>query len=229
MENSEDKNFFKYVFNFNDESKSETLNILQYALIAIIPVVLLNKTMSKYIPEVDENKGSLEVLAEIIVQISVMFTGILIIHRMITFVPTYSGVKYPDFNVVWIVLAVLMITLSLQTRLGEKVSVLFDRVVELWEGSRSDIKPKKKSAVRVSQPISGQISQQQTPSFNDGTSIMALPANPNQHNQPQQQTDFSGMYQHQNTPLVDANGPSMDMYTEPMASNAMGGSAFGSW
>ena len=226
MENYENKNFVKHVFNFDDESKSEILNILQYALTATIPVVLLNKTMSKYVPEVDENKGSLEVFAEIIIQISVMFTGLLLIHRMVTFVPTYSGVKYPDFNVVLIILAVLMITLSLQTRLGEKVSVLFDRVVELWDGSSKDKKPKKKSNVRVSQPIAGQMSQQ--PQFSDGTSIMALPANPSQQPQLQQQTNFNGMYQQDNTPLVGANAPGMEMYNEPVAANS-GFGGFSSW
>ena len=227
MENYENKNFVKHVFNFDDESKSEILNILQYALTATIPVVLLNKTMSKYVPEVDENKGSLEVFAEIIIQISVMFTGLLLIHRMVTFVPTYSGVKYPDFNVVLIILAVLMITLSLQTRLGEKVSVLFDRVVELWDGSSKDKKPKKKSNVRVSQPISGQMSQQ--PQFSDGTSIMALPANPSQQPQAQQQTNFNGMYQQDNTPLVGASAPAaMETYNEPVAANS-GFGGFSSW
>jgi|UniRef100_A0A6C0E5W4 hypothetical protein len=222
--NSENKNFIKHVFNFEDDSKSEILNILQYALIAIIPVVLLNKTMAKYVPEVDENKGSLEVSAEIILQVTIMFIGLLLIHRMITFVPTYSGVRYPEFNIIFIILSVLMITLSLQTRLGEKVSVLFDRVVELWDGSSKDKKPKKKSNVRVSQPISGQQSGQ--PQFNDGTSIMALPTNPSQ--QPQQQTNYNGMYQQDNTPLVGANAPATEMYNEPVAANA-GFGGFSSW
>ena len=117
-----------------------------------------------------------------------------------------------------------MITLSLQTRLGEKVSVLFDRVVELWDGSSKDKKPKKKSNVRVSQPISGQQSGQ--PQFNDGTSIMALPTNPSQ--QPQQQTNYNGMYQQDNTPLVGANAPATEMYNEPVAANA-GFGGFSSW
>ena len=63
--------FFKHVFNFDDESKADILNIVQYSLIAIIPVVILNKAMSRYIPEADEKKGSLEVSAEIIIQIIV--------------------------------------------------------------------------------------------------------------------------------------------------------------
>ena len=47
MDSSDESNkgFFKHVFNFDDDSKSEILNIIQYALIAIIPVVVLNKTI----------------------------------------------------------------------------------------------------------------------------------------------------------------------------------------
>jgi hypothetical protein len=139
MDNSdESKSFFKHVFNFDDDSKSEILNILQYSIIAIIPVVILNKTMQKYVPESDDKKSSLEISAEIVIQIIVMFIGLLIIHRIITFIPTYSGSKYPEFHIVYIILAILMITMSLQTKLGEKVSILVDRVTELWEGKKQN-------------------------------------------------------------------------------------------
>ena len=49
-------NFFRYVFNFDDESKAEFLNAIQYALLSIIPVVTLNKTVAKFIPEADDKK-----------------------------------------------------------------------------------------------------------------------------------------------------------------------------
>ena len=52
MDSSDDsKSFFKHVLNFDDDSKSDILNIIQYALIAVIPVVILNKSMGKYVPE----------------------------------------------------------------------------------------------------------------------------------------------------------------------------------
>ena len=118
MDSSDDsnKNFFKHVFNFDDDSKTDILNIIQYALLAIIPIVTLNKTIGKYVPEADEKKGSLEITAEIIVQVISTFMGLLLIHRMITFVPTYSGGKYPDFDIIYVILAILMITMSLQTK-----------------------------------------------------------------------------------------------------------------
>jgi hypothetical protein len=186
MDNSEEsnKNFFKHVFNFDDESKAEILNIIQYALLAIIPVIILNKLMSKYVPESNENKGSLEITAEIIVQIIVMFMGLLLIHRIITFIPTYSREKYPDFHIVYVILAILMITMSLQTKLGDKVSILVERITELWEGAPKKKKKKQSGAVKVSQPISGQITGQQMNNeainqaiYTDGTAISSLPTN----------------------------------------------------
>jgi hypothetical protein len=59
-------NFFKHVFNFDDESKAEILNIIQYALLAIIPIVILTKSISRFIPEAEEDKGSLEITLEIL-------------------------------------------------------------------------------------------------------------------------------------------------------------------
>jgi hypothetical protein len=236
--------FFKHVFNFDDESKADILNIVQYSLIAIIPVVILNKTMSRYIPEADEKKGSLEVSAEIIIQIIVMFIGLLIIHRIITFIPTFSETKYPDFNIIFIILAVLMITLSLQTRLGEKVSILVDRVLELWNGTSASKQGKNaknsKSGgnVKVSQPISGQSMMGQgitgQSMFNDGTSINSLPMNDMSTSMPPQQLpNYNNMHRQDTTPLVNAATPGaegLSMVQEPMAANSvLGGGAFGSW
>ena len=127
---SSKEGFFKHVFNFNTESKSDMLNIIQYSLIAVVPVIILNKITQRFIPEADEDKSSLELLAEVIIQMLVMFLGIFFINRFTTYFPTYSGEKYPDFSVITIILAVLVIVLSLQTKLGEKVSILVDRIME---------------------------------------------------------------------------------------------------
>ena len=247
MDSSDDsnKNFFKHVFNFDEESKSEILNIIQYALIAIIPVVILNKTIGKYVPEADDKKSSLEVSAEIILQIIVTFMGLLIINRIITFIPTYSGAKYPDFHIVYIILAILMITMSLQTKLGEKVSILTDRIMELWDGKSDNKKKNSKNSVKVTQPISGQItgqpmnlsSQAQTQAlYTDGTAISSLPTNDVGHGnentiQPQQLPNYNAMYQQDNTPLVGAATPggTQESFGPVAASEFLGGgSSFGS-
>jgi hypothetical protein len=217
--------FIKHVFNFNEESKADILNIIQYAVLALIPVVILNKAMQKYVPEADDEKASVMILLEILAQIIVMFLGILLIHRITTFVPTYSGEKYAGFNVTNIILAMLVIILSLQTKLGEKVSILVDRLVELWEGPKQETNGKnkgKKGNVKVSQPISQNqmATNQALNSYGSGsTSISSLPTN---NNQPM--PDYNNMQQQEHTQSV---GPSMENM-EPMAANAGGSGAFGS-
>ena len=242
MDSSDDsnKNFFKHVFNFDDDSKSDILNIIQYALVAIIPVVILNKSIGKYVPESDDRKGSLEISAEIIIQVIVTFMGLLIIHRIITFVPTYSGAKYPEFHIVYIILAILMITMSLQTKLGEKVSILVERMMELWDGKSDNKKKNAKNNVKVSQPISGQITGQQMNNaamtqslYTDGTAISSLPTTDQYASQntmqPEQLPNYNAMNRQDTTPLVGAASPSMEGFSEPIAANSvLGGGGFGS-
>ena len=237
MDSSDDskKNFFKHVFNFEDDSISDMLNIIQYSLIAIIPVIILNKSMQKYVPEADEHKGNLEILAEVVLQVIVMFIGLLTVHRMITFVPTYSGVDYPEFSIIFIILAVLMITLSLQTKLGEKVSILTERLTELWEG-KTDNK-KKKGTVKVSQPISqnGQPTNQSAMNqamYNDGTSINSLPTS-DMSASVQQMPDYNAMNRQDTTPMVGAASPTgqNEGFNLPVAASDMlgGFGGFSSW
>ena len=226
--------FFKHVFNFDDDSKSELMNIIQYAILALIPVIILNKSMQRFVPEADEEKNSFEILAEIVGQILAMFLGMLFIHRIITFIPTYSGDKYADFSITSIILGVLVIILSLQTKLGEKVSIVVDRLMDLWNGNQNQkgAKGKKKGAgnVRVSQPISqqqqGQGAMNQSLNSMGTTSISSLPIS-------QPMPDYNSMHQEDQTPLVGAASPGMGMAMEsfiPMAANdALGSGAFSSW
>jgi hypothetical protein len=215
--------FFKHVFNFNDDSKNDMLNIVQYAAIALVPVIIMNKVMQRFVPEADDEKGNVEILAEILGQVFIMFIGILIIHRIITFIPTYSGVKYANFDVTSIILAMLVIILSLQTKLGEKVSIIVDRIMELWEGPKDAKKKKGQGNVKVSQPISqGQSAIATAPMMTSPgtTSINSLPAT-------QQQPDYNNMYQQDSNPLVGAATPGMEGMGV-MAANDMIGGSFGS-
>ena len=240
MDNTdEQKSFFKHVFNFDDDSKSEILNILQYSLIAIIPIVILNKTMQKYVPESDDKKSSLELTAEVVIQIIVMFIGLLVIHRIITYIPTYSGAAYPEYHVIFNILAILMITMSLQTKLGEKVSILVDRISELWNGKQDDKKKKngKNGNVKVSQPISGQVTGQPMGGYTDGTAISSLPNYDTTQGtpatmMPQQLPNYDAMYRQDTTPLVGAATPGGTegmMSLDPAPANLALGNSWGTW
>ena len=145
--------FINHVFDSSDEGKAEILNVIQYSLTAILPVVMLNKTIQKFVPEADVEKSSLELLAEIFIQIVVMFIGVVLIHRVITYFPTYSGYKYEAFNLTTVILAFLVIVLSLQTKLGIKVNILVDRAYELWNGPGAEKKKQgRKEGMNQHQP-----------------------------------------------------------------------------
>ena len=130
-----------------------------------------------------------------------------------------------DFSVTNIILAMLVIVLSLQTKLGEKVSIIVDRLMEVWDGPK-DKKKGKKGNVKVSQPIS-----QNNIALNQSlgsTSINSLPQQ--QQSQQQQMPDYNNMYQQDSTPLVGASSPAMDTFSGGIAAaNDMIGSAFGNW
>jgi hypothetical protein len=142
------KTFFNHVFSTTEEGKAELLNVVQYSTLGVIPVVALNKLIARFIPDADPDKSSLEVLAEIFFQLVVMFCGIIIIHRVITYIPTYSGFKYDNLVLTNVILAFLILILSIQTKLGLKVNILVDRVSELWNGPE-DYKGDAKRGVRV--------------------------------------------------------------------------------
>jgi len=227
--------FFKHVFNFNQESKDEMLNIIQFAILAIIPVVILNKLMQRFVPEADDEKSSIEITAEVLAQIIVMFLVILIINRIITYVPTYSGEKYQAFSVTNIILPMLVIILSLQTKLGEKVAILVDRLIELWEGRSGESKTKNskngkngKSQVKVSQPISQNQTAMNQSLNSMGSSMGSTSINSLPQVQSQQLPNYEQMYQQDSTPLIGAASPTSENFEPAPANMGGGGGAFGS-
>ena len=68
--------FLAHLFNFDNDTKNQALNIIQYTVIAIIPVIILIKGVASLIPELDEEKSSLHLSAELLGQSILMFLGI---------------------------------------------------------------------------------------------------------------------------------------------------------
>ena len=143
------KSFMSHVFNMGEESNAEILNVVQYSALGVVPIVVLNKLIQRFIPEADADKSSLEVLAEIFIQLVVMFGGIIFIHRMITYIPTYSGFKYESLTLTNVILAFLVLVLSIQTKIGIKVNIIYDRLYELWNGPEVESKNGVKQSERV--------------------------------------------------------------------------------
>jgi len=151
--------FIKHVFNFDNDTKSEVLNIVQYAVLAIIPMALFNYAVDSVIPESDESKGNLEILGELVGQLIIVLLGVFLIHRIVTFVPTYSGRAFGEMNLFSIILVLLVLGYESGTKVGEKTKILLKRLKELWEGKKDDKDKQKQggkgtSVVKVSQPIS---------------------------------------------------------------------------
>lgn len=212
------KTFLNHVFSGTEEANAEILNVVQYASMGVIPIVVLNKLIQRFIPEADSEKSTLEILAEIFIQLIIMFCGIIIIHRVISYFPTYSGFKYENLTLTNVILAFLIIVLSIQTKLGIKVNILVDRVNELWNGpSEGD----KKRNVKVSSPMSSShIPSQADFLDNSQTQSNLFPPAP-----------VAGGKQNKGTyDTMMRSAPESDFgsYMGPMAANSVLGGSFGS-
>ena len=176
--------------------------------------------IQKIIPDVDSEKSSIEITLEVLIQIIIMFCGIIVIHRMISFIPTYSGFNYDHFALSNVILSFLIIVLSIQTKLGIKVNILVERLVNLWNGHDDDDDSRNNSQNNNKY----RVSQTSPPSMN--SSIL------NNH--------ISSQSDHLDTPLPDR--PSIantnktntqqksyeDAYNMgPIAANSIIGSSFG--
>jgi len=199
MEN-EKPNFVNHVFNFETESKNEIVNIIQYCVLGVIFIALLNKSVQTYLPEIDKDKGTIAIVSEIMIQVIVLFVGVVFIHRIITYIPTMSGIPYADLNVITTILPVLIIMLSV-SKLGEKVSILIDRFFHETPSTLTKITP--------TQPINiPSVPPQILPPGLNTSNPMATP-----------DPDFNSMFSGQTT-QQNAQEP-----FEPMPSN-FGGSIF---
>ena len=198
-------NFFSHVFNFEDESRHDMMNIAQYSVLAVIFVILLNKALDVYMPAPDADKGAVMLSVEIILQVIVMFLGILFLHRIIEFIPTISGVKYAPLNVITVILPLLVILLNVNSNSG-----IGQKVAMLWESFTGA--PKEKPAMKASQPGFNppQFLPQGVNTSNPMQGQQAPPA--------VREPDFNSMFSSPNQP----SGQDF----EPMAANASGVSIF---
>jgi len=227
--------FVQYIFNFDDDTKCELMNMGQYSMLALIPIMIMLKGIKHFIPEEDESKGSLEILAESIGQIMLILVGLWFTNRLVRYVPTYSGCEYGKFNPVNFLVPFLLILTTMQTKLGAKLNILAERVTEMMVGREEEpakgAKKQHGGKVKVTQPLAGQHRPSQADIMDHS---QLLPSNPQltampqvPSHQPQQQGhNFDQMYQQNAGVTVD---PQM---VEPMAANeAIGGGMFGgsSW
>lgn len=222
--------FFKYVFNMDEDNKSKLFNMIQYVLIAIIPVVLLLKVVKDFMPEADETKSTIELLAESLGQVLFMFLCLWFIHKMIEFIPTYSGKQYSMFNESSFVLGFLILLFTMQTKLGEKIHILLDRLSTLWGGESETAKSRKGKRVNTQQQAHPQLTAPQPTHQPSQADNLGLPSSmPQVH--PSMPTSLESQLQapSPNFNQMYNNAPTQSpMDSGPMAANeAFGGSMFG--
>ena len=147
--------FLNHILNFDSDNKSALLNLFQYIGLAIVPVIIILKLIKEYIPEDDEKKDTLEILLEIIIQIGILFTSVYFIDKIIRYFPTYSGIAYQKLNEITIILPLLIILFTMQTKLGAKINIIYNRILDLINGKQSQayVGNSNHGNVRVTQPI----------------------------------------------------------------------------
>jgi hypothetical protein len=216
--------FFKQVFKLNEDSQGEVLNMMQYVAIGLIPAILVIYVIRYYVPDPDDDKGSLTILAEIFAQTFGMLIGIYFIHRIIIYFPTYSGIKYERFHIINILMVFVMILFSIKTKLGEKAQILVERAVDMWSGNKpQQAQGQGQGQVRVTQPITG--------SMASGVPMTAPPPPPQLTNNRAQMgmgmgnmvKDFNAMYSGGGGPQQQQQQQQQQMMEfEPMAANEAG-------
>ena len=119
--------FIKHLSNFDNDTKCELLNIVQYVLLAIIPMALLNYGISSVIPEPDESKSNIEISIELAGHLILILLGVFFVHRIVTYVPTYSGRAFGNMNLFSVILVLLVLCYESSTTVGKKTKILVER------------------------------------------------------------------------------------------------------
>ena len=106
-------------------------------------MALYNHLVDSLIPEPDESKGNLELLGEVVGQFVLVLFGIFLIHRLITYVPTYSGRAYGTMNLFSIILIFIVLAYESHTKVGEKMKILIERLKEFGKVKKTTKRKRK--------------------------------------------------------------------------------------
>lgn len=117
-------NFVEHVFKFDDGAKTDLLNGIQYILFAVIFVTILNSALGRIMTDADESKGDVELFGEIMVHLIIMFVGLIMVDRIITFIPTYSGSEYKPINMMTLIFVFIVLQMDSESVLGRKMRML---------------------------------------------------------------------------------------------------------
>jgi hypothetical protein len=210
---SSETSFFSSVFNFDETSKNEILNIIQYGILAIILISLILKFDQTYAPSFDENKDTLAISIEILIECVLLLVAFVFIHRIIIYIPTMSASNYLPQNLITIILPFLYVLLN-QSTLSKKINLVLSRIF-----GRQESFDNKKKDMKVSQPLAG-VNSMSTPSLlPQGINTTQIPAH-QQSSSPTVDPDYSSMFS------GGGNMPVGQPEFEPVAANSVLGSLY---
>ena len=167
------KSFFSYMFSLSGNEKNDLLNMIQYVVLVIVPVIIILKLMKKYIPSDNDTKASIEILIEVVLQLIIIFGAFWFIHKLIIFIPTYSGSPYPHINLIQIIIPVVFTLFSMNSTISEKGTILLTRflvVLGIVKENNDEDEQKTKKQVALLPPslmpmVSSQESTRGVPSY----------------------------------------------------------------
>ena len=119
--------FFTYVFKLSKFKQEDLMNIVQYTLLSIVPVVLFIYFTKKYFPSLEENDSSLYIFTVTVIELIFMIIGIFFIDRIINYIPTYSGKYYETINLTTIVVIFVLFMLITETGFKKRTLVMLER------------------------------------------------------------------------------------------------------
>ena len=215
--------FVQHVLNFDDSTKKYLMNTTQYMLTALAPIIILNKVLEDLLSDFDDSKGNFELLAEVALHLVSLIVSVFLTHRIVTYLPTYSGVPYENINMFSIILTMIITLYNTQSKLGFKMKLLGERVGELWNGKEEEKKPMKKSK-KSDAPVTNTNLLAPPMPTNEGSRAdylmthdqMNAPAQNSQMNNIGQNDPYGGQVDNQFAGIIN----------EPMAANGVLGSAW---
>ena len=173
------KSFLEYLTSFEDDQKYELMNMFQYALLIVIPVILLNKGIGELFTSTTDEKTSLIVSMEIVAELFVLLFGIFMIHRIVCYIPTYSEKPYTPFSLIGFVFSFIVILFSFDTNLRAKFEFVFQDLYQAITGKLVQQPVKQEQTEKYIPPTAQPTQVQKTPQYVNQQAVQHIPPNSN--------------------------------------------------
>lgn len=149
---------YNHMFGDKD-TKSNLINIIQYSLISVLPILVLNKFTQHIFPEADDKKNNLELSVEIVGQLIMLFVGIFFIDRLIRYFKVYSGEKYDDISLLNSIVPFTIVLFSIPTKIGAKTKIIMDRILRALNIEKEPEKEEEKIEIKPTIPVVTDVTQ----------------------------------------------------------------------